>query len=113
VTDLATYADVEANYRSLRPAEQERVVTWLKAASAELRFKITDLDSRMSDADYAEVVKAAVIAAVLRRLHWPPTESTPWNWFSTSEIDRLSLSAGTSSGLPVGSFPDPCAYPVF
>ena len=112
MADLAEPQDVADNYRTLGRQETIDVGSWIKAASAELRGAITDLDVLVeANPIFAERVKSAVVLVCLRRLtgNW----SSPFS-FTREEISNLVSppSESSGSGLPQGCFPDVICYPV-
>lgn len=119
MTDLASVGDVIDNYRSLNQHETGLANTWLAAASADLRARIPDLQSRI-DADLtgqlAVQANSAVVFAVIDRLMGAdrndPTPVKESFWFRQDVMAGLRVDAG-AQGSPVGSFPAVCPYPAF
>lgn len=119
MADLANVGDVVANYRSLTQQETSLAATWLRAASAELRTLVTDLDSRIladTTGRMDDLARSSVAIAVVRRLMGAdPRDPTPPSdsfWFRKDVLSSLRDDAGTSTE-PQGAFPDLCEYPVY
>lgn len=88
----ATVADVEARIgRALTDAEQQQVTAWLDDIEAEIRHRITDLDTRATeDAAYKAMVVRVEAAAVIRVLRNPDGKLT-------ERIDDYSWTRDTST----------------
>lgn len=72
MTALATWEDVQAQWRPLTPAEQGVATKRLDQASAIIRANVPDVDARMADgADYANLVVGTVCDMVIRYMRNP------------------------------------------
>lgn len=94
----ATVEDVETRIgRALTDVERQQVTAWLDDIEAEIRHRITDLDTRVGDAAYKAMVVRVEAAAVIRVLRNPDGKITEriddysWTRDSSTASGQLAL----------------------
>lgn len=71
---FATHSDIEARWRPLTPAEQDRADTLLIDASALVRDLAKDIDQRVEDGEIDPNTPRAIVCAMVKRVMQGPTE---------------------------------------
>lgn len=124
MADLASYTDVEDSWRSLTPPERVVAESEIKAASADIRLALPDIDTRIAaetalggTTPLGDMTTAIVTRAVRRYLRARnPQDPSQYGGplVTEAEIDMIREGyAVASAGEPVGAFPDLVDYPVY
>ena len=113
---LASVEELEARWRPLTTSEASVASAWLNTASAIIRSRIANVDTRIADStDYEDLVIGVAVEMVLRKMRNPDgkrsetiddysytrdeSASSGGLFMSTDEVALLS-----ATGAPAGAF---------